>query len=273
MEMFFYSFMQRAFLSATLMGIIAPILGVFLILRRQSLMADTLSHVSLVGIGLGLMVGLNPTWSTLAIVILTAAGIEFVSDRFNGYSEVSIAILMSTGMAVALILMSLISNRTTMTINQFLFGSIIAITEEQVRLLFMLTILTVSAYFIFRRPLYVLIFDPDTAHTAGLPVRLMSTIFTVVTGAVISVLMPIAGALLISAIIVLPGAIALQLTPNFKYVFITGILVSVLGMYGGLIASYQFDTPPGATITVMLALVLVVILIAKLFIGKKWTKL
>ena len=162
--MFLYGFMQRAFQASTLIAIMAPILGLLLILRRQSLMADTLSHVSLAGVALGMLLNINPTLTTLAIVILAAIGIEYLRVIFKGYSEISIAILMATGMAVALVLMSFVSGKQNASVEQFLFGSIITINDEQILILLALAIIVVLLYLIFRKPLYVLTFDEDTAH-------------------------------------------------------------------------------------------------------------
>lgn len=249
--MFFYGFMQRAFQASTLIAIIAPILGLTLILRRQSLLADTLSHVSLAGVALGMLIGVNPTITTIFVVILVAVGMEYLRTVFRGYSEISIAILMSTGMAVALVLMSLVSGQQTTSIEQFLFGSIVTIDQEQIFVLFILTVSLVVLYLIFRRPLYVLLFDEDTASTAGLPVRWISLFISIITGIAISVIMPITGTLLVSAILILPAAIAMRLVNSFKQVIWVGIGIGLIGMYSGLFASYQFGTPPGATITLM----------------------
>lgn len=251
MEMFFYGFMQRAFQASTLIGIMAPILGLLLILRRQSLMADTLSHVSLAGVALGMLVGLNPTVTTLLVVVLAAVGLEYLRTVFKGYSEISVAILMATGMAVALVLMSFVQGRQSASIEQFLFGSIVTISPDQVLILAVLAAMVVALYLAFRKPLYVLLFDEDTAWTAGLPVRMMSLFVSVITGVAISVIMPITGSLLVSSILVLPAAIAMRLMNSFNGVIIVGILISLTGMYGGLAASYQWGTPPGATITLM----------------------
>ena len=109
---------------------------------------------------------------------------------------------MSGGMAIALILIKKKKGRSTISVDQFLFGSIVTITQQQMWLMIALAIIVVVLYLIFRRPLYVLSFDEDTAYTAGLPVRLMTQVFTMITGVVISVMMPIAGALLVSAVIV-----------------------------------------------------------------------
>ena len=266
--MFFYGFMQRAFQASTLIAIIAPILGLTLILRRQSLLADTLSHVSLAGVALGMLIGVNPTITTVLVVILVAVGMEYLRTVFRGYSEISIAILMSTGMAVALVLMSFVSGQQNASVEQFLFGSIVTIDQEQIFVLLILTIVLVVLFFVFRRPLYVLLFDEDTALTAGLPTRLLSLSISIITGISISLIMPITGTLLVSAILILPAAIAMRLVTSFKQVIWLGILIGLIGMYGGLFASYEFGTPPGATITLMFVGLFVITSIGKAFTRK-----
>ncbi|WP_035054732.1 metal ABC transporter permease [Carnobacterium pleistocenium] len=251
MEMFFYGFMQRAFQSAFLIAVIAPMLGLFLVLRRQSLMADTLSHISLAGIALGLFLNVNPTFMTLVVVVIAAVLIEYLSTLYKSYSEISIAILMSAGMSVALVLMSLSSGGSTTTIQQYLFGSIVTISQQQIYLLVALFVIVVGLFLVFRRPMYVLTFDEDTAFTAGLPARLMSILFNVITGITIAVIMPIAGALLVSAIMILPAAIAMRISKSFYWVILVGIVVGIVGMFSGLTVSYQWGTPPGATITLV----------------------
>ena len=264
--MFFYGFMQRAFQASFLIAVIAPILGLFLILRRQSLMADTLSHISLAGIALGLLLNVNPTFMTLVVVVVAAVSIDYLRMLYKSYSEISIAILMSAGMAVALVLMSLNEGGTNTSIQQYLFGSIVTINSSQVQLLLFLFVLVVGLFLVFRKPMYVLTFDEDTAYTAGLPIKLMSIIFNVITGVTIAVIMPIVGALLVSAIIILPAAIAMRLSKSFNLVILAGIIIGLIGMFTGLTASYQFGTPPGATITlVFIAIFIITSLAKKLF--------
>ena len=257
MEMFFYGFMQRAFQSAFLIAVIAPILGLFLVLRRQSLMADTLSHISLAGIALGLFLNINPTFMTLVVVVIAAVIIEYLSMLYKSYSEISIAILMSAGMSVALVLMSLSSGGSTTTIQQYLFGSIVTISQQQIYLLVALFVIVVGLFLVFRRPMYVLTFDEDTAFTAGLPARMMSILFNVITGVTIAVVMPIAGDLLVSAIMILPAAIAMRISKSFYWVILAGILVGIVGMFSGLTVSYQWGTPPGATITLVFIVIFI----------------
>ncbi len=251
MEMFRHEFMQHAFQASFLIAVIAPLLGLFLVLRRQSLMADTLSHISLAGVALGMFVNVNPTVTTLIVVVIAAVVIEYVRSLYKTYSEVSIAVLMSAGLSIALVLMSLDQGSGTASVQQYLFGSIVTISREQVYLLAVLFAIVVTLFFLFRKPMYVLTFDEDTAFTAGLPTRLMSLLFNVITGVTIAVIMPIAGALLVSAIMILPAAIAMRLSKSFNWVMLMGVVVGLIGMFGGLTASYEFGTPPGATITLI----------------------
>ncbi|WP_161879430.1 metal ABC transporter permease [Alkalibacterium sp. MB6] len=254
MEMFLYGFMQRAFQASFLISLIAPILGLFLILRRQTLMADTLSHVSLAGVALGLLIGTNPTLTNIIVVALVAVILEYLRKVYRTYSEISIAMLMSGGMAVALVLMGLNDTGATVSIQQFLFGSIVTISTDQVWMLLIVTLLIITLYLIFRKPMYILTFDEETAFTSGLPIWLMSILFNVLTGVTIALVMPIVGALLVAAILVLPAAVSIRLSKSFNGVILIGILVSLVGMFSGLTASYYLGTPPGASITLVFIL-------------------
>lgn len=251
MAMFSYEFMIRALIASCFMAVIAPLLGVFLVIRRQSLLADTLSHVSLAGVALGFLVNINPTVTTLLVVIAAAFILEYLRTIYSTYSEISTAILMSGGLAVALVLMKFNQGSKGMKINEYLFGSIVTISREQVIILGLMMVLLVLLYILFRRPMYVMTFDEDTAHVDGLPVKLMSILFNVLTGVAITIMIPIAGALLISAIMVLPAAISMRIGKGFNQVILISVGVGLLGMTSGLAASYQLDTPAGATITLI----------------------
>ncbi|SFB96478.1 zinc transport system permease protein [Alkalibacterium subtropicum] len=249
--MFLYGFMQRAFQASILISLIAPMLGLFLILRRQSLMADTLSHVSLAGVSLGLLLGYDPTWVNILVVVIVAGILEYLRKVYRTYSEISIAILMSGGMATALVLMGLNDSGATVSIQQFLFGSIVTISVQQVWMLLILTVVIIVLYSIFRKPMYTLTFDEETAYTAGLPIQFMSVMFNILTGVTIALIMPIVGALLVSAILILPAAISIRLSKSFNGVIFIGIGVALIGMIMGLMGSYYLGTPPGATITLI----------------------
>lgn len=246
-----YDFMQRAFLAIVAMSLFTPILGIFLILRRQSLMSDTLSHVSLAGVAFGLVLGISPTVSTMVVVLIAAVFLEYLRTIYKSFMEIGTAILMSTGLAVSLVVMNKGGSRSSMSLEQYLFGSIVTISQEQVIALFVIALLVLVLTALFLRPMYILTFDEDTAFVDGLPVRAMSIAFNMVTGVAIALMIPAAGALLVSTIMVLPAAIALRLGRSFTSVMGLGVLIGFIGMVGGLFISYYAETPASASITLI----------------------
>ncbi|EKB54730.1 metal ABC transporter permease [Facklamia hominis] len=267
MEMFQYEFIQRALIAGLAMSFITPIIGLFLILRQQSLLADTLSHISLAGVALGLLLHISPTYATLLVVVLASLGIEYLRTIYRDFSEISVALMMSTGMALALVLLSLNTSQSNFQVDQFLFGSIILIQANELKLLVTVAILVMVLYLIFRKPLYVVSFDEATARTSGLPVKFISTCFSVLTGVAISIMMPIVGALLVSALIVIPSATAIRIARSFNQSIVIGIIINMLGILVGLMCSFNYDTPPGASITLsFMGIFLIVTLGQKIYL-------
>ena len=255
MEMLHYDFMQRAFLSSGLTALLASVLGVYLMLRRQALMADMLSHVSLAGVAAGALLGVNPAWSGFAVAMVGAVAVEYVRRAYKTYSEISIAIIMIGGLSSAVVLMSL--NKTlNKSLSSYLFGSVLAINNSELLMLGVAAIAGAIFFFILRRPLYQITFDEDTAKTNGLPVDLISFLFSVMTGMIVASAMPVVGVLLVSALIVLPAALAIQIAPSFHTAIGFSMLFGLTGSWTGLAASYQAGTPPGGTIALVLLLYL-----------------
>ena len=235
-ELLSYDFMQRAILAVIAISIFSPILGLFLILRRQSLMSDTLSHVSLAGVAVGIFLGQSTTWMTLVVVVIAALVLEYLRVSYKHYMEISTAILMSMGLAVALILSNK-AGSSSMSLDSYLFGSIITISSEQVHALFLIAAIVLILILLFIRPMYLLTFDEDTAHVDGLPVRLMSLLFNIVTGIAIALM--------------IPAAIGMKIGQTFKSVIFWAISIGLVGMLSGIFISYYWETPASATITLI----------------------
>ena len=140
---------------------------------------------------------------------------------------------------------------SSMSLDQYLFGSIVTISREQVISLFVIAAVVLVLTFLFIRPMYILTFDEDTAFVDGLPVRTMSILFNIVTGVAIALMIPAAGALLVSTIMVLPASIALRIGKNFKSVILLANAIGFFGMIAGLYISYYAETPASASITII----------------------
>lgn len=256
MEMLHYDFMQRAFCAGGLIAILASILGVYLMLRRQALMADMLSHVSLAGVAGGAYLNINPTLTGFVVATLGAIIVEYVRRSYKTYSEISVAIIMVGGLSTAVIIMSL-NQSLNKGFSAYLFGSIVAVNETELLLMFAVAMMGGIFFYIFRRPLYQITFDEDTAKTNGLPVKWISLGFSVITGMIVSAAMPIVGVLLVSALIVLPAALAIRIAPSFTSALFIAMSIGLLGVISGLTASYQLSTPPGGTIALLLLFILI----------------
>lgn len=263
-NIFNYEFMQRALLAIIAMSIFSPILGTFLILRRQSLLSDTLSHVSLAGVSIGIVLGTSPTWATIVVVIIASIFLEYLRTIYKNFMELGTAILMSSGLAIAMVVMSK-SSSSSISLEKYLFGSIVTINDTQINLLFATALVIVLLSILFIRRLYILTFDEEIAFSEGMNVKLISILFNILTGIAIALMIPAVGALLVSTIIILPASIALLIGKNFKTVICFGIIIALLCMIAGLIASYHFETPASATITlIFITLFIVTNLIKKI---------
>jgi zinc transport system permease protein len=262
LEMLQYGFLKNAFLAGGMIALIAPVMGVYIVLRRQSLVAETLSHVSLAGVALGALLGFYPMLTAMAAALIGAILVDVLRRSFRSYSELSIAILMSGGLATALVLMS-INQGVSRSFTSYLFGSIIAVSAAD--LLVMAGVLALSiAFFLFLwRPMYVLTFDEETAQVSGVPTRWLSLAFSLLTGLVVAVSMPIVGVLLVSSLMVLPAAIALRVTKGFAMAVAVAVAVGFVCVLSGLTLSYYQDIPPGGTIVLLLLAILVLVLAVK----------
>lgn len=253
-EILQHGFMQRALIAGLVVAVVCPMIGVFLVLRRLSLIADTLSHVALAGIAFGLFAGLPPILSALVVATAGGVGIEVLRARGRVFGEAALAVFLSGGLAVAIVLIGL-SRGFTVDLFGYLFGAIMTVTPLDLWVIGGLGAVTAGAVFLFYKELFAITFDEETARTSGLPVGTVNLMFTVLTALVVVLAMRIVGVLLVSALLVIPTLAAMQVAPSFRSTLGAAVVFAVSSVVLGLIAAYYLDVAAGGAI-VLVALAL-----------------
>jgi zinc transport system permease protein len=257
LEIFQYSFVIRAFEAGIIVAAIAPLIGIFLVLKRYSLIADTFSHVSLAGIAVGLLLGINPILAALAFAILASFGVEKLRTSKKIYGESALAIFLSGALALAVVVISIAHGFNTNLYN-YLFGSIVTVTMFDVYIISVLAIVVVAVLLKFYKEIIYISFDEDSAKVSGIPVKLVNGILILLAAVTVSLAIPIVGVLLISALIVIPVVAALQLKKSFLKTLIYAELISVFSVISGIFTSFYLNLSTGGTIVlIMLAIFLI----------------
>ncbi|MDR5693818.1 MAG: metal ABC transporter permease [Armatimonadota bacterium] len=253
-----YGFMQRAFLAGIIIAAIAPMIGIFLVLRRLSLIADTLAHVALAGVAVGLLVGVNPVLAALLVAVLGAMGIDRLRATGRLPGEVALALFLSGGLAVATVLISL-GRGFTVGLFGYLFGSITTVTPADLWLALALGGTIALSVLLLYRELFAITFNEETARISGIPVDSINLLLSVLTALTVVIGMRLVGVLLISALLVIPTVVGIQVARNFRQALGIAILHSVSSVIVGLLLSYYLDLAAGGAI-VLSALVLFALL-------------
>lgn len=261
LEMFEYAFMQKAFLVGVLLAIIIPLIGVIVVLKRLSMIGDALSHTSLAGVAIGLLLGVDPIIGAVVVCIIAAFSIETIRKRLPRYAEISISIIMSVGIGLASVLTGFIEDGAAF--NSFLFGSIVAITDTEVLLVVIVTIIVVVTFLLLYKELMFITFDEQGAILAGLPVKKINFVITLLTAITVSVAARSVGALIVSSLMVIPVACAMQVANSYKKTVIYSVLFGVAFTVVGLVLSYYFNLKPGGTIVLTGVVVLIPLMMIK----------
>lgn len=260
-NMFDYDFMRRAFLSGMLIAVIIPCIGTVVVLKRLSMIGDALSHTSLAGVAAGLIAGINPTVGAAAASVAAALSIEAIRKRIPRFSEMSIAIVMSAGIGLAAVLSGFVTSSANF--NRYLFGSIIAIDDDELFLIIGVSISVLTAFILLYKQLFFVAMDERAARLAGVPVKTINFIFTILTAATVSVGARTVGALIISSLMVVPVACAMQLSKSYFQTVIFSVLFALLFTATGLTLSFYLSLKPGGTIILVGVLCLIVVLFIK----------
>lgn len=246
-DIFGYEFMQRALLGGLLIGISSSLIGVFLVLRRLSLLGDSFAHASFGGIALGFVLNINPLITAIVFVGIASLGIDKLVNKMKMYGDSAIALFLSFGMAFAIILISY-ADKMNSNIFSYLFGSILTISLIDIYIMvFVLILILLFYYFNYKNLLYST-FNNEMATVRNKNIKWVDKIFIILAAITIVVSIRAVGILLISAIIVIPTLIALRLSNSFKSTLIIASVSSVLGIYLGIFLAYLFDLSTGGVI-------------------------
>lgn len=253
-ELFAYEFMQRAFLAGVAVAIICPLIGLFLVLRRLSLLADGLGHVTFAGLAFGFLVGVYPLLAALCAALLGALGIERIRTRGRIAGDAAIAMFYTAGLALGVVIVSR-AGGFNVNVLGYLFGSIAAVGTADLVTVLVLTAIVVALIALFYKELLYLTFDESSARAAGLPAAAVNTLLAGLAAVTTVAAMRIVGLLLVSSLMVLPALTAIRLASSFRQTLAIAVGVALLAVLTGLIASFYLDTAPGGTI-VLVALAL-----------------
>lgn len=256
-----YSFMQKAIICGVFTALSSSLLGVFLVLRRLSLISDGLSHVTFATIALALLAGVNSTAVSLPLVILASFAILTLSEKGNVYSDTAIGLISSVSVAAGVMIVSL-GGGFNVDIYSYLFGSILTIGNSEAVLSVVIAVIVVTAIVLFYNEWFIISFDRDFAKTKGINIFLNDLVFVVLQSLVIVTGVKIVGAMLMSSLIIFPAVSSLQVAGRFKSMMLVSALISVSSVICGIFISFILNTPAGATIVCLNAILFFICLAA-----------
>jgi len=274
--LFEYPFLRYAVLAGLIMGFITPIIGSFVIIRRLSFIADTLSHFSLAGLSIGLflinVIGLTFIGSPLYLAIISAVIgafiIEILRGYYQNYKEISMPIVMSLGTALSALFISL-SGGWSSSIYNFLFGSLLTVGGDYLGLISIVSAVVLLLIIVFYKQIVLVSFDEQYAKLVGVRISSFQFISTLVLALVVSLSIVTVGVLLVSSLMIIPVAAAMKVGKSFRNTITIAIIFSELSVIGGVWISYELDYPTGATIVLINILILFLVGFFKRFYVNK----
>lgn len=250
LDIFQYGFVIRGLEAGIIIAIIAPFIGIFLVLRRYSLIADTLSHVSLAGVAIGLLLKINPIITATILSVLSSFTIERLRISKKVYGESALAIFLSGSLALAIVLISL-THGLSMNLFSYLFGSITTVKQQDVYAISFLGGIVILLLFAFYKELVFITFDEEAAQVSGISTRFINILLITLAALTVSLAIPIIGVLLISALIVIPVVTALQFKKSFKQTIFIAEGISLFSVIVGIFTSFYLNLSTGGTIVLI----------------------
>jgi len=247
--------MQRALLSGAVVAATCSVVGLFLVLRRQSLFGDALSHVAFGGIAVGLFTNIYPIWTALVVSVLASLGITKLRQSTKIPADVAVAIMLSSGLAVGIVLIGL-AGGFSLDLESFLFGSILLIGMQDQIMILLLSAAVLLIVFKLHRQLMYVAFSEDQARVSGINVTRLNYLFIGLASLAVIASLRLVGVLLISSLIVIPNITAMMFGKGFKKTALISIIIAVSSVLIGIVISYVANLAPGGTIVLVTIFIL-----------------
>ncbi len=259
-EMLSYPFMQNAFIAGLMIAFLASLSGSFIVLRRYSLLSETLAHVSLVGVSVGILFGLSPLWMAVIASLIASWLIEYLRSAHGIYSDSILAIFLSGSLALAIVIVSMAGSFNA-SLFSYLFGSILSVSDEDLWVMGIVGSLSITLLLVFFKELYFIAFDEDVARAGGIRVTLLNFMLVSVIALIIALSIRVVGTLLIGALMVIPPVAAIRFGMGFYPTTLLSMAIALLSVIVGLSASYLFSLPSGAAIVLCLLVIFILALV------------
>ena len=261
MEIFQYSFMVNAFLAGIIIAVLSSISGSFIVLRRYAMLTETLAHVALVGVAIGIVTEQNPIWMAVLISVLSAWLIEYLRSYYGLYSDSILAIFLSGSLALAIVIVS-VAGSFNASLFSYLFGSILSVSNEDLVVMSIFGTLSMAVLLGLFKEFYFISFDEEVAQVSGLRVKLLNFLLVTIVAVIIALSIRVVGTLLIGALMVIPTISALRYRLGFLKTIFLSLIFSVVSVLAGMTLSYYFSLPSGATIVLVLLVVFIISMLA-----------
>lgn len=252
-EMLTYGFIQRALIAGTLIALLCSVLGVFLVLRRMSLIGDGLAHVTFGSTAIALALKMYSVMSllvSLPIVLLASLGIFKLTEKGRLSGDAAIGIVSATGISVGIVLAS-VGGGYNVDLLSYLFGNILSISTEEVMLAATLCAVVLVLLYLFYHELFATSFNEELARVSGINTALINSVLVMLTALTVVLAMKLVGIMLISAMLIIPAASALQLARSFRACILLASLQGCSSVLIGIVVSIIFNLPASATIVIV----------------------
>lgn len=249
-EIFQYQFIIKALVAGSFIAILCSTLGIFLVLRRLSLIGDGLAHVTFGSIAIGLLLRLQPMYAAIPLVMISSLGILKLIEKARLFGDTAIGIVSSLGISIGIILVS-VSGGFNVDLFSFLFGSILAISTAEVIISIVMSVIVIISVLLFYNDLVSITFDEECAKISGIKTKRINQILILLTALTVVLAMKVVGIMLVSALLILPSASALQIAKSFKASIIIAAIVAVFSVISGIWISCIANLPSGGTIVLI----------------------